>query len=266
MSGSTSRLVEPILDCRSVTKRYGGLTAVDSVSFSVGRAEVFGVIGPNGAGKTTLFDVISGVSSASGGEIVFCGRDVTRLSTSKIACLGLQRTFQIPMAFGDLTVRENVQVGALFAGRRPRAGLSGDLPTGVCDILTSCRLDHLAGVRAGPLPVLMRKRLMVATALAARPSLLMLDEPMGGLNHDERAEMLDLLRDLNRMGLSLLLIEHVLTALLQVAQRVMVLDQGRSIFEGSPQEAVRDPEALRVYLGQEADQFNRGAAAAGERA
>lgn len=242
---------ETVLDCRSVTKRYGGLTAVDSVSFSVRPGEILGVIGPNGAGKTSLFDVISGVSPATEGEIVFRDRHITRLAASDIACLGLQRTFQTPVSFPDLSVRENVCVGAAFAGRHGRDSLADGFPTGIEEILAFCRLPHLADSRAGPLPVLQRKRLMLATALATRPLLLLLDEPMGGLNHEERMEMLDLLRAVNAMGLGMLIIEHVLTALLQLAQRVIVLDQGRVIFEGGPQEAVRNPDAVRVYLGWE---------------
>ncbi len=246
----------PVLECRSVSKRFGGLDALDGVNFRVAEGQVYGVIGPNGAGKTTLFDVISGVASPSSGTIHFLGRDITRASAPEIARLGLQRTFQTPVSFHDMSVRDNVVVGAMFGGQDRIGGGEQALQSHVEQVIEFCQLTEVRALRAGPLAVLHRKQLMIASALAAKPRLLMLDEPIGGLNHDERELMLGVLRRINELGMSLLIIEHVMSALMQIAREVLILDQGKVIFEGSPGEAVKNPEVVRVYLGAEADRLS----------
>ena len=247
----------PILECRAVGKSYGGLNALDGISFDVHDSQVFGVIGPNGAGKTTLFDVISGVSSATGGAIHFLGRDITQLPADGIARLGLQRTFQTPVSFPAMSVRENVEVGAAFAGRPRIESGARPLDAHVGKVLDLCHLTELASTRAGPLAILLRKQLMIATALAAQPRLLMLDEPMGGLNNDEREQMLDLLRRINATGIGLLIIEHVMSALLKIAEQVLILDHGNAIFQGTPSETLNNADVVSVYLGADADRLRQ---------
>ncbi len=246
-----------ILECRAVGKSYGGLNALDEVSFGVADGQVFGVIGPNGAGKTTLFDVISGVSSATGGEIYFLERDITRLPADAIARLGLQRTFQTPVSFPSMSVRENIVIGATFAGRSRIEGTRRALDDLVDEVVDLCQLSQVANVRAGPLAILLRKQLMIATALAARPTLLMLDEPIGGLNNDEREQMLALLRRINATGMGLLIIEHVMSALLQIAEQVLILDHGKAIFQGTPNAALNNAEVVSIYLGADADRLRQ---------
>ncbi|MCE2482201.1 MAG: ABC transporter ATP-binding protein [Alphaproteobacteria bacterium] len=242
-----------ILECRRVGKSYGGLDALDEVSFAVAEGQIFGVIGPNGAGKTTLFDVISGVSRASRGEVLFQDRDITRMPADAIARLGLQRTFQTPVSFPSMSVRGNIAVGAIFAGRSRIEGGNAALEGHVDEVADLCGLSAVATAPAGPLAILLRKQLMIATALAAKPSLLMLDEPMGGLNNDERERMHALLRRINAAGIGLLIIEHVMGALLRIAEQVLILDHGKTIFQGTPGETLKDPEAVNVYLGADTD-------------
>ena len=244
-----------ILECRRVGKSYGGLDALDEVSFAVAEGQIFGVIGPNGAGKTTLFDVISGVSRASRGDVLFQDRDITRMPADAIARLGLQRTFQTPVSFPGMSVRRNIAVGAIFAGRSRIEGGNAALEGHVDEVVDLCGLSAVATAPAGPLAILLRKQLMIATALAAKPSLLMLDEPMGGLNNDERERMHALLRRINAAGIGLLIIEHVMGALLRIAEQVLILDHGKTIFQGTPGETLKDPDAVNVYLGADTDRL-----------
>ena len=155
-----------------------------------------------------------------------------------------------------MSVRDNVVVGAMFGGQDRNEGGERALQSHVEQVIELCQLTEARALRAGPLAVLQRKQLMIASALAAKPRLLMLDEPIGGLNHDERESMLDVLRRINELGMSLLIIEHVMSALMQIAREVLILDHGRVIFEGSPGEAVKNPEVVRVYLGAEADRLS----------
>ena len=244
---------DPTLKCSEVTKTYGGLVALDSVDLEVHTGEIFGIIGPNGAGKTTLFDVISGVSTTSSGTLVFEGRDITRLPASRIATSGLQRTFQTPVTFPDLSVRDNVLVGGYFGGNNSVAHDSELRTEKIEEVLGLCGLEDVGSKIAGQLPVIGRKQLMIATALVSDPKLLMLDEPMGGLNAEERQFILDLLRDLNSSGMTLLIIEHVMSALLSIADKLLILDYGRVIFDGRAKEALEDAKVVQAYLGVQAE-------------
>ena len=244
---------DPTLKCSEVTKAYGGLVALDRVDLEVYAGEIFGIIGPNGAGKTTLFDVISGVSTTSSGTLVFEGRDITRLPASRIATSGLQRTFQTPVTFPDLSVRDNVLVGGYFGGNNSVAHDSELRTEKIEEVLGLCGLEDVGSKIAGQLPVIGRKQLMIATALVSDPKLLMLDEPMGGLNAEERQFILDLLRDLNSSGMTLLIIEHVMSALLSIADKLLILDYGRVIFDGRAKEALEDAKVVQAYLGVEAE-------------
>lgn len=244
-----ARLTEtaPILEARDVAKHYGGLRAVDGVSLALRAGEVLGVAGPNGAGKTTLFDVLSGHVAPTRGEIVLEGRSLTGATVHQRAQAGLARTFQRPTVAGSLTVLENAYLAA--AHRRGRSGgRAGDLVVAERE-LERAGLTRVRRSVAGTLPVYDRKRLMIASALATEPRVLLLDEPFGGLNPGEIDETLALLRGVRDGGVPLLCIEHVMRALVALADRVLVLHHGASLFEGTPDEMLRDASVVDVYLG-----------------
>jgi len=235
-----------VLTLDSVTKRFGGLTAVRAVSLEVRAGDLLGIIGPNGAGKTTLFNVISGYYRPEEGRVRFDGRDVTGLPAHAISRLGLTRTFQIVKPFGNLSVAENVMIGALT--RVP----SVERARGVADeIIERCRLGPFRDAAGKSLPLGLRKRLEVARALATEPKLLLLDEVMSGLNPAELREMLDLVRELHAGGLSLLVIEHIMAVIMPLSQRVLVLHHGEKLAEGPPAEVARDRRVIDAYLGEE---------------
>jgi branched-chain amino acid transport system ATP-binding protein len=240
-----------ILDCSNVTKAYGGLLAVRELSFSIDAGEIFAIVGPNGAGKTTLFDVISGLAPATSGAISFDGDRIDHLGPHDICRRGLVRTFQTTVAFASQTVLENALVGAVFGRTEARAALKFD-PASVSkalDALELCGLIDKQPLPAATLPILDRKRLMLATALATEPKLLLLDEPVGGLNARERSELAELIRRVNDSGVTVLMIEHVMKAVQMLAGRMLVLHHGSKIAEGSPAEVLRDARVVEVYLG-----------------
>ncbi len=235
-----------MLEVESVTKRFGGLTAVREVSLRVNAGDLVGIIGPNGAGKTTLFNVIAGYSAPDSGRIVFDGREVTRHPPHEICRLGICRTFQIVKPFGHLSVAENVMIGALtrirsVAEARREAGR----------VVENCALSAYSDVPAKSLPIGVRKRLEVARALATRPRLLLLDEVMGGLTPSELIEMIALIRRLHAEGLTVIVIEHIMAAMMRLAQRIVVLHHGEKIAEGPPTQIARDPKVVDAYLGEE---------------
>jgi branched-chain amino acid transport system ATP-binding protein len=240
-----------ILECSGVTKSYGGLLAVNELSFSVESGEVFAIIGPNGAGKTTLFDVVSGLAPATRGTIVFGGEEIQNLRPHDVCQRGLARTFQTTVAFASQSVLENALVGSSFGRRREGARLrfGREAVTAALDALELCGLLDRQAQPAATLPILGRKRLMLATAVATDPKLLLLDEPVGGLNAAERAEMIELIRRVNRAGITVLMIEHVMKAVQALARRMLVLHHGRQIAEGPPGEVLRDARVVEVYLG-----------------
>jgi len=236
----------PILELDRVTKRFGGLTAVSNVSFTVPAGQILGIIGPNGAGKTTLFNVISGYYRPESGRVVFAGHDVTRQAPHAICRLGLTRTFQLVKPFGNLSVIDNVMIGALT--RLPTvssARLEAERVVEACGLAA-----HAAG-QARTLPIGLRKRLEVARALATRPRLLLLDEVMAGLNPTELAGMVELIRRLHADGLTLIVIEHIMAAMMRLAQRIVVLHHGEAIAEGAPAAITQDRRVVDAYLGEE---------------
>jgi branched-chain amino acid transport system ATP-binding protein len=240
-----------ILECQKVSKAYGGLLAVSDLSFAVEPGEVYAIVGPNGAGKTSLFDCISGVNPASQGVIRFRDHEIQRLRAHEICRLGLARTFQTTVAFDSQTVLTNVLIGGAF-GRQdlnPFLSFKESATEAALESLALCGLAGLQRAPAGQLPVLARKRLMLATALATRPKLLLLDEPFGGLNPAERTQMIDLIKLVARTGVTILMIEHVMKAVQALANRVLVIHHGQQITEGAPAKVLRDPRVIEVYLG-----------------
>lgn len=236
-----------LLRVEGVSKHYGGLRAVDDLTFSVHEREIFGIVGPNGAGKTTLFDLLSGVARPSSGGIFLHDEPVHGLTAPKLCRRGVARTFQTPALFATQTTFRNAVVGALFGSAH---GAHRDAAYGLAhDALQFVGLREKADAPAGELGVLDQKRLMLASALASQPEVLLLDEPMGGLTRDEMLEASELVRKVNEAGITVLLIEHVMEAVLRLSNRVMVLHHGKELFNGLPSELVQDPEVRRVYLG-----------------
>jgi len=235
-----------VLTLENVTKRFGGLTAVRAVSLDVRERELVGIIGPNGAGKTTLFNVVSGYYRPEEGRVVFAGSDVTGRAPHDICRLGLTRTFQIVKPFGNLSVLDNVMIGALTRTPTVRAARSD-----AERVVETCDLAPYATARARALPTGLRKRLEVARALATRPRVLLLDEVMAGLNPTELGGMVDLIRRLHAEGLTVIVIEHIMAAMMRLAQRIVVLHHGEKIAEGTPAQIVADRRVVDAYLGEE---------------
>jgi branched-chain amino acid transport system ATP-binding protein len=235
-----------MLSLEHVTKRFGGLTAVRDVTLEVRAGDLLGVIGPNGAGKTTLFNLIGGYYRPDEGRIVFEGRDVTGQPAHTIAMLGLTRTFQIVKPFGNLSVLDNVMIGALT-----RRASTCEARADAQRVIDVCGLGPHAAARARALPLALRKRLEVARALATQPRLLLLDEVMAGLNPTELAAMVELVRRLHGAGLTLIVIEHIMAAMMRLAQRIVMLHHGEKIAEGTPREIASDRRVIDAYLGEE---------------
>ena len=235
-----------MLTLERVTKRFGGLTAVRDVSVQVRQGDLLGIIGPNGAGKTTLFNVIAGYYGPDEGRVVFQGRDLRGLAAHEVCRLGLTRTFQLVKPFGNLSVLDNVMIGALTRIKRV-----SDARADAERVIETCHLAAHAGARARALPIGLRKRLEVARALATRPKLLLLDEVMSGINPSELAVMMDLVRHLHAEGLTVIVIEHIMAAMMRLAQRIVVLHHGERIAEGTPAEVAADRRVIDAYLGEE---------------
>jgi branched-chain amino acid transport system ATP-binding protein len=235
-----------VLRLDRVTKRFGGLTAVREVTLEVAPGELLGIIGPNGAGKTTLFNVIAGSHRPDEGRVFFDGHDVTGWSPHAICRLGLTRTFQLVKPFGNLSVLDNVTIGSLTRVTSVRSAR-----VDAERVIETCGLSAYAGARARALPIGLRKRLEVARALATRPRLLLLDEVMAGLNPAELGGMIDLIRRLHAEGLTLVVIEHIMAAMMRLAQRIVVLHHGELIAAGAPAEVAADRRVIDAYLGEE---------------
>jgi branched-chain amino acid transport system ATP-binding protein len=236
-----------ILALDGVSKSYGALKVTDAVSFSVARGETLGILGPNGAGKTTLFNLISGDVPVDRGKVLFAQKDITPLPPHQRCRRGIGRSYQIPHPFAGMTVFENLLVGATFGG-----GLSQEEAYPYCvEVLERSGLKRRANQLAGSLTLLDRKRLELARALATRPKLLLLDEIAGGLTEHEARELVALINEIKATGMSLLWIEHVVHALMAVADRLLVIHFGAKLAEGEPQEVLANTEVKRVYMGIE---------------
>ncbi len=238
----------PILEGEGVTKHFGGLTAVSRVDFHVDQGEVVGLIGPNGAGKTTLFNLISGALVPKDGAIAFKGQGITGLKPHRICRMGLARTFQSVKVFPNIPVFENVLLGSLFG---TSTGMSSADASGEAEkALEFVELSAVSPILAKDLTLANQKRVEVASALATKPELLLLDELMAGLNATEVAEAMELVGRIHAQGITIFMIEHVMKAIMGVCDRIMVLHHGEKIAEGTPQEIATSKTVIEVYLGE----------------
>ena len=235
-----------LLQVQGVTKRFGGLQALTQVTFDLPKGQILGLIGPNGAGKTTLFNTINGVYHPEEGRILFQGKDVTNKKPYHLAKMGMARTHQIVRPLNELTVRENVMVGACFGHESQSLGNASKIADEVLEFVgISSRTDQLAG----SLNVAQKKRLEMARSLASRPYLLLLDEVLAGLNSSEIDGMIQMILDIRTQGITIIMIEHLMKAVMNVSDRILVLDYGEQIAEGSPNEIANHPKVIEAYLG-----------------
>ena len=234
----------PLLELEHATKRYGALTVVDDLSLGVSEGEALGIVGPNGAGKTTALSLIAGDVPLTKGRVLFAGDDITRLPAHRRCRAGIARTFQVPKPFLKMSVFENVVVGGLFG----RSGIGGAEDAAVTALRRTRLIEH-ANKPAGSLTLLERKRLEIARAIVTEPRLILLDESAGGLTEPEVGELLPVVQELKDAGTAIVWIEHVVHALVAIADRVMCIDRGRLLVEGAPEEVMSSQAVQEIYLG-----------------
>src|SRR5476649_1884134 len=236
-----------LIEARGITKAFGAFKAVDNASVTVEEGDILGLIGPNGAGKSTFFNCLTGDLSSTSGEVLFEGQDITRLTPESRAHLGLARTFQVPQTFESMSGLENVMIGAfLRTSHRAEAEAKARI------VLERVGLSALANAPARSLGTPGRKRLEIARALATEPKVLLLDEAMAGLTQREVQLAIDLVRDIHRSGIALVIVEHIMEVIMSLASHVVVFHQGREIARGSPREVTGNPSVIEAYLGKRA--------------
>ncbi|MGE5381362.1 MAG: ABC transporter ATP-binding protein [Methylocystaceae bacterium] len=240
-----------LLEIQGLTKKFGGLTAVNKVDIQVSQGEAIGVIGPNGAGKTTVFNVVAGVYAPTEGNIVLNGQSITGMPPYEVCKLGVGRTFQVVKPFGKMTVLDNIMVGS-FVHTTKRS----ESEAIAIDVLEMVGMSRKKNTLAKSLTLAERKRLEIAKALATGPKILLLDEVLAGLNPTEIEEAVKLIKKIHTSGITILMIEHVLQATMAICERIVVLDQGRKIAEGTPQEVTSNAEVIKAYLGDEYEAVN----------
>lgn len=233
-----------ILEVQNITKRFGGLLANQDITFSIERGSVVGLVGPNGAGKTTLFNSISRVHTITAGKILFDGINITKKKSYEVCRLGIGRTYQIPQTLEDMSVIENIMVGALWHAKNVEEAEAFS-----CEVSRFCSLESFNDKTAGDLNVMQKKRLEIARALAGKPKLLLLDEVMAGLRGSERQEAIELIQKINQKGITILMIEHVMDVVMAVSKKIIVINSGKLLTEGTPQKVASDPVVIEAYLG-----------------
>jgi branched-chain amino acid transport system ATP-binding protein len=236
-----------LLEARGVTKAFGSFKAVDAASVTLEQGDILGLIGPNGAGKSTFFNCLTGDLSSTAGAVTFDGHDITKLPPEARAQLGLARTFQVPQTFEDMSVLENVMIGAFL-----RTPYRNEAESKARAVLERVGMSRLADAPARSLGTPGRKRLEIARALATEPKLLLLDEAMAGLTQREVQLAIDLVRDIHRSGITLVIVEHIMEVIMALATRVVVFHQGKEIARGSPREVTGNPAVIAAYLGTRA--------------
>jgi branched-chain amino acid transport system ATP-binding protein len=236
----------PMLEIRNVSKRFGGLLALNDVSFTVREGTIHGLIGPNGAGKTTLFNVIAGAFPPSSGSVSYRDEDITGVPSHRMASLGIGRTFQIMKPFGSMSVMENVRIATYG-----RTGSTEEATVEADRVIEMVGLERWRDRPAAELPTAGRKRLELARALGLSPRLLLLDEVLAGLVPSERRPVIDLLKDIRAAGMTMLLVEHVMQAVMALSDEIVVLHHGQLLAEGRPREVIDDPRVIEAYLGEE---------------
>ena len=236
------------LEVKGVTKHFGGLYANDNIDFAVDDGEIVSIIGPNGAGKSTLFNCITGFYPVNSGTVLFHGRDITRYRADRICKMGIARTFQVVQVISDMTVLENVMTGALLHFTRVSHAIDK-----AEEVLSFTGLIEKKNFLGTELTIADKKRLEVSMALATQPKLLMLDESMSGLTVVELREMIELIKSIHQNGMTLVVVEHVMQVVMEISDRVVVLNSGKKIMEGTPKEVVSSKEVIQAYLG---DKYN----------
>jgi len=234
-----------LLEIQGLTKHFGGLRAVDHLDILIQEGEIIGIIGPNGAGKTTVFNLITGVFSADEGRIIFQGKEISGCSPQKVCHMGIARTFQLIKPFGDMTTLENVMIGAFCrTDKLPVARMESE------KIIDFVGLGSKRTFLSKNLTIADRKRLELARALATQPKILLLDEVMAGLNPKETMEAIQLIHQIQLRGITLLVIEHVMRAIMSLSHRIIILNYGKKIAEGTPKEISSDEKVIKAYLGE----------------